>query len=106
MNKPNLQTEVIETIIYNEKPELKKLDCARCGGSLRITNQTHAICPHCGRNYKIQHAEKIKIDVTIDSKEMKKTQSVLSKTLVILGTIFVLIIIIIVNIVRYNIGMR
>ncbi len=106
MNKQTLQVDVIETTIYNEKPELRKLECNGCGGNLNIVDNTHAICPHCGRTYEINHAENVKIDVTVDSEGREQTRSMVTKTIIVLGVVLVIAVLAIIAIIAYNIHMR
>ena len=104
MNKHIAQVEVIETTIYNEAPELKKLDCTSCGGTLDIVDHTHALCPHCGRHYKIKHAGNVKMDLYIDSEGIEQTQPMLTKAFLVMGFVITIIVIIVIAIVSYNAG--
>ena len=106
MNKQTLDTDVIETTIYNEKPQLIKLTCISCGGTLDIVDNNHAICPHCGRNHQINHAEKVKIDVTIDRAGREQAHSMVVKLTVVLGIVLVVAVLIAVGIVGYNMSVR
>ncbi len=106
MNKQTLQVDVIETTIYNEKPELKKLECSCCGGNLNIVDNTLAVCPHCGRNYEINHAENVKIDVTVDSEGREQTRSMVTKTIIVLSVILVIAVLTTIAIIGYNLHMR
>ena len=106
MNKQTLQVDVIETTIYNEKPELKKLDCSGCGGSLNIVDNSRAVCPHCGRTYEINHAGNLKIDVTVDSQGREQTRSMVTKTIIVLSVILVIAVLTTIAIIGYNLHMR
>ena len=101
MNRQTIPVDIIETTIYNDKPELKKLDCTSCGGTLDIVDSKHARCPHCGRHYKIKQAGNIKIDLWIDSENLEQMQPMLSKAIAIIGLIIVAIVIIVVGIIIY-----
>ena len=102
MNKQTVQVDVIETTIYNEKPELKKLECIGCGGSLDTIDNTHAICPHCGRNYKIKHANSINLDLWIDSEGIDQMQPMLTKVIIIAGLVLAVVLMIMFGIISYN----
>ena len=106
MNKQGLQADVIETTIYNEKPELRKLECNSCGGNLDIVDNTHAVCPHCGRNYEINHAENVKIDVNVDLEGREQTQSMVTKAVIVMGIVIAVVAVIAISVIAYNVKMR
>lgn len=104
MNNQTLETDVIKTTIYNEKPQLIKLTCISCGGTLDIVDNNHAICPHCGRNHQINHAEKVKIDVTIDWAGRDQVHSMGIKLAIVLVIVLIIAVLIVVGIIGYNIS--
>lgn len=106
MSKETVQVDVIETTIYNEKPELKKLECIGCGGNLEIMDKTHAVCPHCGRNYRIDEAGKVKIDVNVDYTARDQVQSSAMTLMIVLGAVLAVAVLAAVGIIAYNISIR
>lgn len=106
MSKEIVQVDVIETTIYNEKPELKKLECIGCGGNLEIVDKTHAVCPHCGRNYRINEAGKVKLDVNVDYTARDQVQSSAMTLVIVLGVVLAVAVLAAIAIIGYNISVR
>ena len=106
MNKGQIQMDVIETTIYNEKPELRKLECIGCGGNLEIVDKTHAACPHCGRNYQINEAGKVQIDVNVDCEGREQVKSSAMTLVIVLGAVLAVAVLAAIGIIAYNISVR
>ena len=61
-----------------------KLECTSCGGVLKLTDRTHAVCPYCGRKYLIDEAKGTLIHIQVDysgneelRKKVNRTRNVL-----------------------------
>ena len=106
MNKEQIQVDVIETTIYNDKPELKKLECNGCGGNLEIVDKTHADCPHCGRSYQINEAGKVQIDINVDYEGREQVKSSATTLVIVLGAVLVVAVLATIGIVAYNLSVR
>ncbi len=106
MSKETVQVDVIETTIYNEKPELRKLECIGCGGNLEIVDKTHANCPHCGRSYRIDEAGKVKLDINVDYTARDRVQSSAMTLVIVLGVVLAVAVLAAVGIIAYNISVR
>ena len=61
------------------------MECSSCGGKLQMMQKGYANCPHCGQNYLIDKAGLVKVDITIDYGDNKKTQNVLKGIVVSLA---------------------
>ncbi len=106
MNKEQIQVDVIETTIYNDKPELKKLECNGCGGNLEIVDKTRAHCPHCGRSYQINEAGKVQIDINVDYEGREQVKSSATVLVIVLGAVLAVAVLATIGIVAYNLSVR
>lgn len=106
MSKEQIQVDVIETTIYNEKPELKKLECIGCGGNLEIVDKTHADCPYCGRSFQINEAGKVQIDINVDYEGRDQVQSSATTLVIVLGAVLAVAVLATIGIVAYNLSVR
>lgn len=49
--------------------QLLKLECKNCGASLKMQDQTHAKCTHCGQIYLIDEIANEIVDVSVDYRD-------------------------------------
>lgn len=78
--KENNDKYIIHTSLDNEQAELLKLKCSNCGASLELLDKTHARCPFCQQEYRIDEAKGAVINVSIDYSDTEKVQKTLHST--------------------------
>lgn len=78
--KENNDKYIIHTSLDNEQAELLKLKCSNCGASLELLDKTHARCPFCQQEYRIDEAKGAIINVSIDYSDTEKVQKTLHST--------------------------
>lgn len=106
MKKQTDDPYTIHTSIYNESPELLKLECKNCGASLKLVDQTHAVCPFCGQTFLIDEAKGTVIDVHVDYGDSQEMQSTIKSTKQILIIFLIVAVFLTVVIFGYNIAAR
>ena len=60
----------------NEQLSYLKLQCPECGAPIKVTQDSHAICPFCNQTFLIDESEGLIVNINMDygnSKETKKT---------------------------------
>lgn len=104
--KTETGTVAIKTSMYNEDPELMKLECRNCGAPLKLVDKTHAKCPYCGQKFLIDEATGVIIDVTIDYGDSPETRNLVRSIRKMLIAFFIVAAFVAAIILSYNIGAR
>lgn len=94
----------IHTSGDNTAAELLKLECTNCGGSLKLTDPTHAICPFCGQTFLIDEAKGTVININIDYENTAEVHQSINSTKKVLILFLVVIIVFVLVILGVNIA--
>lgn len=106
MKKQTDNPYTIHTSVYNESPELLKMECKNCGASLNLVDKTHAVCPYCGQTFLIDEAKGTVIDVHVDYGDSPKMRSTINSTKQVLIVFLIVAVFFTVVIFGYNIAAR
>lgn len=94
----------IHTSIDNTVAELVKLECTNCGGSLKLTDPTHASCPYCGQSFLIDEAKGTVINISFDYEDTPEVRQTINSTRKMLVLFLVIIVIFVLVILGINIA--
>lgn len=106
MKKQTDNPYTIHTSIYNESPELLKMECKNCGASLKLVDKTHAVCPYCGQTFLIDEAKGTVIDVHVDYGDSPKMRQSINSTKQVLIVFLIVAVFLTLIIFGFNIAAR
>ena len=104
MKNNGADMDIIQTSLFNEEPELMKLECKNCGATLKLVDKTRANCRYCGQRFLIDEASGVLIGVTIDYGDSLETRNLvrsIRRTLILFCLIAAIVVAVIVS---YNVG--